>query len=198
MRYKTLEELIDMIEGPLKNKLFTIYQSNHEEFLKNTGSQHNHQSWQGGYLDHIIETMNIARLLHQVMSDRRKLEFKLSDVLIVLFLHDAEKSEPLLIQEQIAFGMTRVKAKDKVRYRLLCKWNIWGHLDVTHREAIDHTEGEKDGYVNTKRVMSPLAAFCHMCDIASTRIWFDRPFVYDESWGFRQSISSDEQDMWGV
>lgn len=198
MRYKTLEELIDMIEGPLKTKIFYIYQSNHESFLKNTGSQHNHQPWQGGYIDHVVETMNIARLLHQVMMSKRDLGFKLSDVLIVLFLHDIEKSQPLLIQEQVAFGLTRGQAKDRIRGRLLQTLGIRDHLSNQHKEAIEHTEGEKDAYVNTKRVMSPLAAFCHMCDVASARIWFDRPDDLVESWGSRQSSPNEEHYMWGV
>lgn len=198
MRYKTLEELLDMIEGPLKTKLFSIYQTKKESFLKNTGSQFNHQPWQGGYIDHVVETMNIARLLHQVMTDKRRLDFKLSDALIVLFLHDIEKSEPLLIQEQVAFGMSRPKAKDKVRYRLLYQLEVGEMLTDEQRSAIDHIEGEHDSYINTKRVMNPLAAFCHMCDIASARIWFNRPGGDLESWGHRQSESIEDHNLWGV
>lgn len=199
MRYKTLEELIDLIESPLKTHIFNIYQSNKQSFLLHAGSQHNHQAWEGGYIDHIIETMNIARLLYQVMTDKRKLDFKLSDALVVLFLHDIEKSAPARVLTQMSSGYARPKAKDTIRYQLLHEIGIWEHLTPEHKSAIDHVEGEKDSYVNEKRVMSPLAAFCHMCDIASARIWYDRPSGDFEVWGSRQvGYPEQEQPMWGV
>ncbi|MCA9623710.1 MAG: hypothetical protein KC731_32030 [Myxococcales bacterium] len=30
---------------------------------------------------------------------------------------------------------------------------------------------------NQRRMMGPLAAFCHMCDVASARLWFDHPMA---------------------
>jgi hypothetical protein len=53
------------------------------------GSTKNHQAWEGGYIDHITEVMNIAHWLYT--SSPRPLPFGLADALEVLFLHDLEK-----------------------------------------------------------------------------------------------------------
>jgi hypothetical protein len=50
-----------------------------------------HQAWEGGYVDHLQETMNIGIDLYKTFSQRRDLTFTLSDLFIVLFLHDLEK-----------------------------------------------------------------------------------------------------------
>lgn len=199
MKYKTIEELIDMIERPIKTVIFDIYQSHKDNFKTAPGSEHNHQAWEGGYIDHLVEVMNIARLFYGAMNDKRKLQFTLSDVLIVLFLHDLEKSSPDRIKHYTDRLWKRAKAKDKVRYQMFHEdeyKNVWEYLNDSHKNAIDFVEGEKDNYSNGRRAMRPLAAFCHLCDVTSSRIWFDRPSGDLEPWGWRSSIEEDTQ--WGV
>ena len=145
--------------------------------------------------------MNIARLLYHTMHDKRKLEFTLTDALVSLFFHDIEKAFPSKIQALVDVGHPRPKAKNKVRYGFLHEEHVWELLSDMHKNAIDHAEGEGEGYRNDMRVMKPLAAFIHMCDIASARIWFERPFGKLESadyeqWGDRES--EQEQQLWGV
>lgn len=53
------------------------------------GSSKNHQAWDGGYHNHVTETMNIAMWLYSAAP--RPLPFSLTDVLEVMFLHDIEK-----------------------------------------------------------------------------------------------------------
>ncbi len=190
MRYKTIEELIDMIDRPMKTKIFDLYLKYKVEFLLATGSQHNHQEWEGGYLDHVIEVMNIARLLFDTMDDKRELHFSLSEALTVLFLHDIEKAFPKEIDTLTEKGLSRPKAKGKIRYRFLHDNSVWDMLSDDQKNAVDHAEGEGDGYVNTHRVMCPLAAFVNICDVTSARIWFDRPKVEAESWGWREPYGS--------
>lgn len=48
--------------------------------------------------------------------------------------------------------------------------------------AVAFVEGEGAHYSNRERVMSPLAAFCHMCDVASARLWYDYPRERDDPW----------------
>ena len=43
--------------------------------------------------------------------------------------------------------------------------------------ALEYVEGEYKGYNSEYRASNPLAAFCHMCDTASARIWFDYPEI---------------------
>lgn len=191
-----------MISGPIKTTIFNIYNNNKTAFLTNAGSQHNHQAWEGGYVDHIVETMNIARLFHQNMSSVRHLDFSLSDALIVLFLHDIEKTQPERIDKYVGTGMLRPKAKDRVRFQMIHEkesFGIWDLLSNEHKNALDFVEGEGDIYSNTRRSMHPLAAFCHICDIASARIWHDRPLEGGEVWGSRQVVdTTEDHNMWGV
>ncbi|MCU0687543.1 MAG: hypothetical protein MUF34_35755 [Polyangiaceae bacterium] len=58
------------------------------------GSTNNHQAWRGGDLDHVAEVMNIAVVLFEQLSKKRPLPFSLSDILLVVVLHDIEKPWP--------------------------------------------------------------------------------------------------------
>ena len=202
MKYKTMLELIDMIaDRPLKIKVYDVYAKYKPEMMVSKGSVHNHQAWDGGYMDHVVETMNIARLLFHTMNDKRRLDFTLTDALVALFFHDIEKAFPSRIQALVDLGHARPKAKSKVRYSFLHDEGVWDLLSDSHKNAIDNAEGENTSYSNQQRIMGPLAAFVHMCDIASARIWFDRPFGKLESadyeqWGDRES--EQEQQLWGV
>ena len=44
-----------------------------------------------------------------------------------------------------------------------------------HKIALKYIHGEGDDYQKDKRVMTPLCAFCHCCDVISARIFFDYP-----------------------
>jgi hypothetical protein len=48
--------------------------------------------------------------------------------------------------------------------------------------AVAFVEGEGGKYSNRERGMSPLAAFCHMCDVASARLWYDFPLERGDPW----------------
>lgn len=198
MRYKTLEELIDLIEYPLKSQIFKIYTDNKKDFQIHQGSVNNHQAWPGGYVDHVTETMNIARLLHQAMNDKRKLSFKLSDALVVLFLHNIEKAFPDKIQQLMDAGGAYKASKDRVRIDYINASDIYKNLTEQMLNALQYVEGEKADYSNKSRVMLPLACFCHMCDTCSARLWFDRPLEVKESWGYRDRDGFDDNHLWGV
>ena len=92
MEYKYLEELLEIIDEPNKSSAWDLYTRNYELFWKAKGSKTKHQEWKGGYLDHITDCMNYARLFFGALeSTRRPLPFSLSDALLVLYLHDVEK-----------------------------------------------------------------------------------------------------------
>lgn len=146
-------------------------------FSKAYGSIHNHQSWLGGYLHHIEEIMNIAIVLYNPLNNKRKLPFTLSSVLLVLFIHDLEKpwkyefSLDGKLQHKSEFAC---KADGKIfRETKIIEYGI--ELSEEERNAFYYVEGEMSDYSSRKRVMNPLAAFCHLCDVTSARIWFDCP-----------------------
>lgn len=200
MRYKTIEELIDKIDRPIKTKIHDVYIKYEAEFTSAKGSQYNHQAWTGGLLDHIVDTMNIACLLYHGMISKRPLPFSISDALIVIFLHDIEKAFPDKITElmNISIYFTRSKAKSKLRYNILHAENIWVLLKEPHMNALDFAEGEGESYTNDHRAMGPLAAFVHLCDTTSARIWFDHPLIERETWGWREGSRCQEEQLWGV
>lgn len=200
MKYKTVEELLQFIEQPLRSLIVEKYHEEKQHYMAAQGSVHNHQAWPGGYMDHLTEVLNIGRLLYHPMNERRVLPFSVSDVLVVLFLHDIEKCYPARIQRYVALGQTRPDAKDRVRFQLMHAeyHRVQCALKDVHKEALRCVEGEKEEYTNTERKMSPLAAFCHMCDVASARIWFDHPADLEESWGWRESTTPGDHQLWGV
>lgn len=167
---KYLAELIDMIDQPNRDHCKKIIFENMNLFSLAPGSSHNHQSWPGGYLDHIQETMGIAVVLYEKMQSIRSLPFSLSDTLLVLFLHDLEK--PWKHVEKFPFESK--EEMHQFRIKTCERHGIKISPEINH--AIKYTEGEiGDNYSSSERVMSPLAAFAHICDISSSRIWFDYP-----------------------
>ena len=158
MEYLDFDRLFDFIPQCAKLQRFLDL-----EFFKTAaGSSHNHQAWPGGYLDHVRETMNIAIRLHEAFHDRG-FDFFLGDALLVLFLHDLEKpyNTPWPSKEY----------RREFRSHLIREAGIT--LSPEQENALEYVEGEHD-YSNKERKMGPMAAFCHMCDIASARIWYNK------------------------
>ncbi len=52
-----------------------------------------------------------------------------------------------------------------------------------------YVEGELDDYSPKQRMQWPLAAFCHMCDNNSARLWPEYPLVRDDPWIDAQRIA---------
>jgi hypothetical protein len=175
--HHTIEEMIEMLPEPNRGICSRILADNKELFQTVQGSSHNHQAWPGGYFDHIQETMNIAILLYGSMSQLRALPFELSDALLVNFFHDIEKPWKYEIGEDgKLYYREDLRDKDAqliFRTKKLHEYGI--KLTDEQENAMRYVEGEFDDYSNEKRMMGPLAAFCHMCDVASARIWFDQP-----------------------
>lgn len=58
--YLDLTSLMALISSINRSQLWSIIHDHVEQFQTAKGSSHNHQSWEGGYLDHVVEVMNIA------------------------------------------------------------------------------------------------------------------------------------------
>lgn len=158
--YRTLNTLLGLIpEVAGKLKSFTESPLCKEA----VGSSHNHQAWEGGYLDHVTEALNLACWLYE--TSPRPLPFKLEDALVVMFLHDIEKPFK---------GQCKWPTKeDRREFRnTFIQQNQIALTDV-QKNALEYVEGEHD-YSNTERKMNELAAFCHCCDILSARVWYSK------------------------
>lgn len=171
-----LTELLSLIDSPNREKCFQLTADYFSIFSVSRGSEKKHQAWTGGYLDHIVETMNIAVLLYETLSSQgRPLPFSASDTLLVLFLHDLEKPFKQASGEELGLVNDGKKINDsifKFKYQLMEKYEF----DITseHLNAFMYIEGEGSDYCEN-RMMNELAAFCHMCDIWSARGWYNYP-----------------------
>ncbi len=182
--YYSMENLIDRIDEPNRTGCIKILNDNRKAFQTAQGSTNNHQNWPGGYFDHIQEVMNLAVVLFESLNSARPLPFLLSDALLVVYLHDAEKPWKYELGKDGQLNeipaMRDKEAQIQFRFDLLKKYGI--HFTKEHENAMRYVEGEGKDYSRRHRVAGPLAAFCHLCDVTSARIWFDCPKEKDDSW----------------
>lgn len=183
--YLEVESLLDGVAAPNQTICRNLLAENRELFRKVPGSGHNHQAWPGGYLDHVQECMNVAMVLYWALHAQRPLPFTVGDALLVLFLHDLEKPWKY---ELDAEGKLQYKpefkdnktAQKEFREK---KFREYGFVFTPEQEnALKYVEGEFKDYRSDRRVMGPLAAFCHLCDVTSARIWFDNPSAESDPW----------------
>lgn len=186
-QYIPIERLLDRIDGPNRTGCMNLLLDNRERFDRAPGSVHNHQAWEGGYLDHVREVMNLAVVLYEALNTKRPLPFTLSSALLVLYLHDIEKPWKYemvggRLEEVPAMrGPEGKAAQHSFREAKLSEYGII--LACEEASAFRYVEGERDAdYSNRRRVMNELAGFCHACDVLSARLWHDHPREGDDSW----------------
>lgn len=176
--YDSVPDMLEAIDEPNRIACQKLYNEHEKLFRKAPGSSHNHQAWEGGYLDHVREVMNICIMLYTLYSETRELNFSLADALLVMFLHDIEKpfKERIIYTIEEVHGttgefITIKQAKAMVRNDIIEQYDI--NLTEQQQNALKYVEGEGADYTNEKRVMNELAAFCHIVDVSSARIWHD-------------------------
>ena len=98
--YLRIEQLLGLIEEPWRGPCECILADHRALFERARGSTHNHQTWDGGYLDHVTDGMNYARHLYALdAAFGRPMRFSLSDALLVFYLHDLEKPWRIRVRE---------------------------------------------------------------------------------------------------
>lgn len=173
-----------MIDELNRSACFRILTENRKLFQTVQGSTNNHQNWPGGYFDHVQEIMNIAVVLYERLSSIRPLPFSLSDLLLVVYLHDVEKPWKYELRDdgQLHHKATMQNKEDHQRFRM-AKLTEYGVVFTPKQEnGMKYAEGELNDYSNRRRVMGPLACVAHMCDVASARLWFDHPMEEIDPW----------------
>ena len=165
-----MKELLKLIDNENRNQCIDFYEFILLKCGEAKGSSHNHQNWKSGYFDHIDEVFKYCISLYEMLSKDRELNFSLSDALLVLFLHDIEKPiKYSRASEYITHNINDSEVKDY----FIKKFGF--NLSEEHKIALKYIHGEGDDYQKDKRVMTPLCAFCHCCDVISARIFFDYP-----------------------
>lgn len=181
--YLPLDELLSRVDEPYRSAFRRILSEHAERFRPARGSSNNHQAWAGGYLDHVREVMNVAVVLYDALGRLRPFPFSLSDALVVLFVHDLEKP---WAYEESGDGWRRREGFSSKEYAHAFRLDKCAAAGITLPAGLERAaffaEGEVGHYSNRTRGMSPLAAFCHMCDVASARLWHDCPREHDDPW----------------
>ena len=142
------------------------------------GSRDAHHAWEGGYAEHLRQTMWIAAHNFELFEQSGRLDelpdeeyFELSDVLTVLFLHDIEK---LFIygfdEEGRVVPQVDMSKQERKAFRADMIEQYGFELTLTMENALLHVEGVRDAYyVPGERADQPLAALCHAADNLSAR-----------------------------
>ena len=183
-QYYSIDKLIAMIDEPNRSGCQRLLDENRHHFQVVFGSVHNHQSWPGGYIDHITEVMNIAVVLYHQLNACRPLPFSLSDLLLIVYLHDIEKPWKYERRDDgqlhVVDALKEKTAQHEFQHRKITEYGI--QLSPEQTNGLDYVEGEAGDYSNRHRAMGPLAAVAHMCDVCSARVWFDHPWETDDTW----------------
>lgn len=182
--YRTLKQNINKIDKPYRDICHRINEDNRPLFELVQGSTNNHQTWPGGYSDHINDGMNLIRHLYKFFKKfGRRLPFSCSDALLVFFLHDLEKPWRIEIVDGVARNRAGLKTKlqfKKFREKKLLEYGL--ELTPALQNAFTYIEGEYKDYTPTRRVMNELAAFCHAVDTWCARGWYDYPKAESDEW----------------
>lgn len=150
-------------------------EANEELLATAAGSTGNHQSWPGGYLGHIEEVLKLAIVFYKAITEFRELPFSLGDAMFVLFLHDIEKPWRI-VGEPGSYRSAFPKSESHAfQMSKLAEYGFDKLMDEEMNNALKYVEGEKDDYTQGQRVMNEMAAFCHLCDVTSARIFYDQP-----------------------
>jgi hypothetical protein len=184
-KYFTIEELIGFIDEPNRTACMNILTENRALFERVRGSTHNHQTWDGGFIDHTTDVMNYAYHLYDFnASFGRPLPFTKSDGILIMFLHDLEKPWRIEVMPDGTVrnrpGLDTKAAFKQFREDKLAQYNL--KLDKNQLNGLTYVEGEISHYSSTHRVMNELAAFCHQCDNWSARGWYGYPLAHNDPW----------------
>ncbi|MBI2030737.1 hypothetical protein HYT05_03875 [Candidatus Kaiserbacteria bacterium] len=194
--YLSIEANIDLIDDPNGSICRRILDKNRVLFEKVRGSTHNHQAWEGGYVDHVTDGMNYARHLYALDSAfGRPMPFSLSDALLIFYLHDLEKPWRIVVDEHgNVSNRPGLSTKEEFQIFREDKLDEYGiELTPYQLNALTYVEGELKDYSSTHRVMNELAMFCHRVDGKSAREWpyYPKPLGEDEWIGagrFRSTV----------
>jgi hypothetical protein len=185
LTYRTIEELIGRIDEPYRSACFEILNDHRALFEKARGSTHNHQTWEGGYIDHITDGMNFIVHLYEFMkSFGRRLPFSESDALLIFFLHDLEKPWRILV-DALGHASNKAGLDSKAAYKAFREQKLEEYkirLTPYLMNALTYIEGELGDYSSTQRVMNELSALCHMADTWCARGWYDYPKATGDEW----------------
>ncbi len=155
------------IKDPRKDKIIKYHNKHIHLIEKAKGSSHNHQAWEGGYKDHILQCFELVEKLYLMLNETCVLPFTKDSAMIVMYFHDIEKIFKYVLGQDInkATYYNNILAEEGI---------IFSDQEIN---ALKYIHGEGEDYSSKKRTMNELAAFCHAVDTISARILYDQTFV---------------------
>jgi hypothetical protein len=165
----TIDRFLGVLTGPRASALRRFHETHIGMFGQARGSSSNHQAWEGGYEDHLVQVLSYACWNYEMMRRTFGVEFDfgLDSVIFVSYFHDVEKM----------FKYSRVglpEGWDKETFLLETLQNDWGiEFTAEERNALKYAHGEGCDYRKDVRVMGRLAAILHAADVLSARGSFD-------------------------
>lgn len=91
-KYDRITKLLETMTK-FKEPLLSMHEVFKGDYLKNPSSCTRHHAWEGGYLDHVYEVMEISlRLYGMVTNDlKASVTFDREDVTLISYIHDINK-----------------------------------------------------------------------------------------------------------
>lgn len=170
-RLALLVDYVDRIDEPNRSAMRRLLHAEGERIALSPGSTHNHQTWPGGYVDHLIGMLEFAR--GTFVNLKSEPPFNFGDLVLVILLHDIEKPWKYV---DVPEGTKRTFA-DRQEMTAFTEELIqrFGFvLSDTHRNALKYAHGEGEDYLTYKRVMNELGALLHISDVYSARVEYNR------------------------
>ena len=170
MHLQKLKYYLGLIPGPNADRCLRLLTDYEARICEAPGSSIKHQAWQGGYVGHLVECLDIGKKTYGALSEIRALPFAFEDAIPVVFFHDLEK----------VFKYTEPKIRfenDREKHEFVRKMMDEYGIEFTDEQhnALDYIHGEGDEHCSDRRIQGPLTAFCHCLDTLSARVWFDHP-----------------------
>lgn len=175
-----LDALITLMEPEHARVCREICEEYSTIIYKIPGSNTKHQAWEGGFISHVEEAMNIGLNLFEMLDERRKLDMAKSDVLFCIFLHDFDK---LLRYKVHSDGSWSRKPYNKDYHEIAVKKLATAYhynLTLEQKNALKYAHGEGDDHHPTDRIILPLGTIVHCADIISARVWYDYGHKHDD------------------
>jgi len=150
-----LSAMLDRVDEERKNGITKFHRDFEDLMAIAQGSASKHQAWEGGYLDHIMNCIELSG----------KLDHTYDSAAIVLYFHDIEK----------IFKYSTGEVIDKENWFLERLPKAYG-IKFTKEElnALKYVHGEGNDYCK-ERVMNELAGICHAVDTLSARTYHAWP-----------------------
>lgn len=165
-------KFIDLISDDSKEWYYSLYTFLITHLPNAVGSIYEkHQRREWWYYDHIAEMLLLWERLYLEMNQFKKLQFNFESVIKIVLLHDIEK--PFNYTNDWKEIMKKWKLNNQSIFAYIThKYYIKLNDDELNWIRYIHWEG--NDYSEKERIMKPLAAFCHILDVASARIYYDR------------------------